>query len=166
MAPKCTICTHNQREAIERAIISGVPIRIIADQYGISLGAINRHKDSHMTEALAKSREIALEMGESRASTLMAVTMSLLQQSQDITAEARGAGDLKTALMGIGKTSDLISLLVRVATEMKAMQEEENKSMPPPESGENITWIDMSKVEGLSDDELLILDRAVKSLAP
>lgn len=92
--------------------------------------------------------------------------MTLLQQSQDITEQARGAGDLKTALMGIGKTSDLISLLVRVATEMKAMQQEENKSMPPPESGENIAWLDMSKVEGLSDDELLILLRAVKSLAP
>ena len=148
MAPKCTICHHNQREAIERAIVSAVPIRIIADQYGVSLGAVNRHKESHMAEALAKSKDIAIAMEESRASDLLAVTMSLLEQSRDITSEARGAGDLKTALMGIGKTADIISLLVRVASEIKAMQQDENNT------AEMITPDDFDL---LTDDEMLTM---------
>jgi hypothetical protein len=149
MAPKCTICHHSQREAIERAILAGVPIRIISDQYGISLGAINRHKEGHMVETLAKARDNQMIVEESRGTDLLAVTMNLLQESQDITSEARGAGDLKTALMGIGKTADIINLLVRVAAEMKAMQQEESK-------GEETTPYDFSL---LSDDELLTMTR-------
>ncbi|MDE1904975.1 MAG: hypothetical protein KGH75_00810 [Rhodospirillales bacterium] len=44
MPAACTICIHPQREAIDRAIRIADPIRRIADRFGVSLGAISRHR--------------------------------------------------------------------------------------------------------------------------
>jgi|SRR5574343_645856 len=120
MAPKCKICYHPQRENIETAILTGIPIRIISDQYGVSLGTINRHKQGHIAPKLAKSHE-AREVV--KADNLMETTKDLLQWAKDLTTAAQSEKDLKTALMGIGKIKDILELLLKVTGEL-----EENKT--------------------------------------
>lgn len=53
MSRPSTITTHPQREAIERALVSGQqPITLIAAQYGISRDSIHRYKHSNLAPAL------------------------------------------------------------------------------------------------------------------
>ena len=56
MVRKCTICTHPEREAIDRAIVDSVPLRHIASQFGVGYKAVDRHK-SHLPAEIAKAHE-------------------------------------------------------------------------------------------------------------
>ena len=43
MPKPCTVCTHTQREDIDRALMAGVAYRTLAAQYGLSPAALCRH---------------------------------------------------------------------------------------------------------------------------
>jgi hypothetical protein len=51
----CSICTHEDVRAIDRALVSRVPYRNIAERYSLSLGAVTRHNKEHLPELLAKA---------------------------------------------------------------------------------------------------------------
>ena len=44
MPRTCTVCKHPKKRKIEGEIFSGTPLRKIATIYGLSTGAVNRHK--------------------------------------------------------------------------------------------------------------------------
>ena len=48
MARKCSICRRPDRSLIDTALIEGVPLRNIVEQFGTSLGALSRHKENHL----------------------------------------------------------------------------------------------------------------------
>jgi hypothetical protein len=48
MPRSCTICRHPQRTAVEMALVDGIPLRTIADQWSVSKTALIRHK-AHLT---------------------------------------------------------------------------------------------------------------------
>ncbi len=55
MTRVCTICTHEDVRAINRALVSRVAYRDIARQYGVSKDAARRHSKEHLPELLAKA---------------------------------------------------------------------------------------------------------------
>jgi hypothetical protein len=55
----CTICTHENRAALERALIEGETLRTIADRFSVSKTALVRHKDNHLPAHLMKAKEAA-----------------------------------------------------------------------------------------------------------
>jgi hypothetical protein len=112
MSKPCRICTHPEREAIDQAIISDVPYRSITEQYGVSNGSIARHKEAgHISQALIQANEVR-EI--TRSADLLDMTMSLLNEAQDIVEESRQEGDRRTALDGIGKITNILKLLMAV----------------------------------------------------
>ena len=52
MGMTCTVCRHPNREEIDRLISSTVPERNIAARYGLSPGAVHRHRRKHITGSL------------------------------------------------------------------------------------------------------------------
>ena len=54
----CTICTHPDRDAVDKAVVSQAPNRQIASLYGVSEAAIRRHKRSHLPKTLVKATEV------------------------------------------------------------------------------------------------------------
>ena len=62
---KCTVCTHPDREAIEKAIVGGnETIRDIARRHGLDKSAVARHKAKHLAAAVARGKELAVEAHE------------------------------------------------------------------------------------------------------
>ena len=57
MPRQCTICTHPEREQIERALVSGRSLRNVAEQFGCSATALHRHKRDHLPGSLAQARQ-------------------------------------------------------------------------------------------------------------
>lgn len=74
----CAVCTRPERDEIDRAILAGVSERKIAGDYGISRGAVIRHKP-HIGEALIKAKEIK---EVARADTLLDEVRSLKQRAE------------------------------------------------------------------------------------
>lgn len=56
MPQPCSICIHPEREAIDAALVAGTPNRRIATQYGMSEGAVRRHK-AHIPPEVARARD-------------------------------------------------------------------------------------------------------------
>ena len=81
MPRKCTVCTHEQREEIDRLLASNDSIRSIAARYSLSRAALTRHRDSHLTAAVTKAQE-AQEVAH--ADNLMAELQLCMQRARKL----------------------------------------------------------------------------------
>ena len=119
MARRCTACDHPQREEIDRQLVRGEPYRTIADHFGLSKTALIRHKESHIPDALIKAQDA----GEAaQADDLLAQVKALQTEAQAILGEARAAGDLRTALRGIGQALSCLELLSKIEGRLQDQQ--------------------------------------------
>jgi hypothetical protein len=61
MARPCILCEHAQRREIEAAIIAGRSLRSLSAEYGITYGAIHRHRHNHLPATVRVAAQEALE---------------------------------------------------------------------------------------------------------
>ena len=100
-------------------LVCGESYRTIADRFRLSKTALIRHKESHIPDALVEAQDA----GEvAQADDLLAQVKALQAEAQSILGEARSAGDLKTALMGIGKAKECLELLFKVEGRLQDQQ--------------------------------------------
>ncbi len=62
MPRRCTICAHESRTEIDRALVSREPYRAIACRFDVGRESLRRHVEEHLPETLAlaeKAREAA-----------------------------------------------------------------------------------------------------------
>ena len=119
MTRRCTVCDHPQRDEIDMQLVCGGSYRDIAGQFNLSKTAVSRHKESHIPAALVEAQDA----GEvAQADDLLAQVKALQAEAQSILGEARSAGDLKTALMGIGKAKECLELLFKVEGRLQDQQ--------------------------------------------
>lgn len=57
MPRACSICAHEERDAIEDAFIDGTPKRRIATRYGVGEKAVRHHIREHLPALLALARD-------------------------------------------------------------------------------------------------------------
>ena len=112
----CTICTHEQRAAIDAALVAGEPNRRIAAQYSLSEAAIRRHKADHIPAALAKAQAAG---DVARADDLLGQVRDLQGRTLSILTAAEGAKDLKLALQAIVQARGNFELLGKLVGELQ-----------------------------------------------
>ena len=115
MPRTCTICTHPELEAINRALVDGTPNRRIAAHYTVSEQAVRRHKADHLPAHLVKARE-AEEIAE--ADELLSQVRTLQARALTILDKAEGAGDLRAALGAIREARGNLELLAKLLGEL------------------------------------------------
>ena len=113
MSRVCTICSHEQSDDIDRALVLGLPNRRIAAQHGTTEQAVRRHKDKHLPTLLAESQRHV------RADTLMARLEHYTHSAHSIRTKAEKAGDLRTALAAIRELVRIVELQERLIGEIK-----------------------------------------------
>ncbi|MCU1325138.1 MAG: hypothetical protein JWN34_508 [Bryobacterales bacterium] len=100
----CSICIHEQRLPIEKAMIAGASLRDVAGLYGTCKSNLDRHRP-HITRALSKHAEVQelartttllqdVRRGEARAERLYAQTEAIL-------AGAVASDDPRVALLAV-----------------------------------------------------------------
>ncbi len=105
---RCTVCTHDQREDIDIALVRGVSIRQVEDTYGVGYNAAQRHKENHLSPALVRTMEAHTE-GVERSVADHA--RALLADADAILRKAKDTGDIKlavTAMENVRRTLRLI----------------------------------------------------------
>lgn len=115
MPQTCTICQHNRREEIDRALVDGESFRNIAQRTGTSTTALHRHKTQHIPKSLALARETAEEV---QAGTLFDRLRFVGRVTQEILREARGAKNHIIALQAIGRIERQLELEARLLGEL------------------------------------------------
>lgn len=113
---KCSVCNHDDREAIDKAILDGVTFRDIGQEYDLSPAAISRHKKDHLPAVLVKAQE-ASEVAH--ADTLLDQVRSLQAKALGILAEAEKAQDYRTALMAIREARHNLELLAKLMGDLQ-----------------------------------------------
>ncbi len=115
MPRTCTICTHSERTAVDRALVQGAPLRDIAGQHGLSKSSVERHQAEHLPTLLTKAKD-AEELAAAddlldQLHSLQATTLGLLRK-------AERAGKLGTAVMAIREARGNLELLAKLTQQL------------------------------------------------
>jgi hypothetical protein len=107
----CTVCTSKDRFEMERRAARGEPCGAIVTDYDVAERALQRHMAKHAVKTMnlaaqaVGGRDLASGLG------LNEEARELYVETREILAETRVAKDLPTALAGIGRALDCLSLL-------------------------------------------------------
>jgi hypothetical protein len=109
----CKACRHPDHNQIDLAIVNGRPLRALVATFGISLGALHRHK-SHLAQELATAMRSRESESEERGVSLLSRVESLVAEGQDICAKAKADkkyAAASNALNAVGRNLELIGKL-------------------------------------------------------
>lgn len=115
MPRTCTICSHPNRDEIDRALVDGVSFRTIAHQWGVSADALKRHKKDHLPAALAQAKQAAQV---ANGDDLLSRIEALQQKTLSILSKAESQGDNVTALKAIAEARRNLELVAELTHEL------------------------------------------------
>jgi hypothetical protein len=111
----CRVCSQpdEERAAIDMALLTHtLPLRHITARWGISPRGLQRHEKDHLRSSLAQSKEarmaLSVDTQLDRLSHLSEATLEML-------AEARLAGELRTALIAIRESRGNVETFANIA---------------------------------------------------
>ena len=110
----CTVCSHPEREAIDRSLVNGEPFRHIATRSGTSSSALVRHKE-HLPKALVKAHEV---QEVAHADDLLGQVLDLRDRALRLLDTAEADGDTRTGLAGVREARACLELLGKVKGEL------------------------------------------------
>jgi hypothetical protein len=114
MPRNCTICSHQDRQSIDQAIVEGETLRRIGAKWGVSVDALKRHK-KHLSQALVESARAEVV---ANADDLLAQIESLQQKTLYILAEAESKSNYQLALKAIAEARRNLELLAELTHEL------------------------------------------------
>src|ERR687889_1737209 len=113
MPRRCTICSHEHRDAMEDAFIAGQAKRRIASQHGVSERAVRYHMREHLPALLALARDAERA---ARADSLLDRIEGLQSQTLAI---LDAPEDQRTALAAIAQARRNLELIGEVTRELE-----------------------------------------------
>jgi len=115
MPRRCTVCSHPEVEAINKALVVGEPYRSIAKRYEASESAMYRHQENHIPTTLAKANE-AEEVAQ--ADDLLGQVQDLQARTLAILEAAEETREHRTALAAIREARSNLELLAKLLGEL------------------------------------------------
>jgi len=125
MPRTCTICSHPERNAIDRALIESRPLREVARQYETSKDALLRHKAEHLPGTLVKAKEAE---NIASADGLLKQIVDLQQRTLTVLEKAEDKEDLKTVLQAVRESRGNLELLAKMLGELHEGQDSSLRS--------------------------------------
>jgi excinuclease UvrABC nuclease subunit len=119
MPRTCTVCTHEKRLEVERALVRREPYRNIAERFSLSTAALSRHAKEHLPDRIKKvSEEEEFREALDIAEQLKAINDASLA----VLKEARERKRPETALKAIDRIYRQIGLQLKI-TEHQEFEE-------------------------------------------
>lgn len=114
MSARSTVEEHQERAEIEVMLARGVPVRKIAEDFGLTKSAVHRHK-ARMVEQMAA----APTAKDTNADELLGKLRILQGEAEAILGKARKAGDHRNALAAIKESRSIVELLAKMLGEIQ-----------------------------------------------
>ncbi len=108
----CSICTHPERDAIDRALVGGASNRRIATQYDVPEAAVRRHEANHLPVKLVMAQEVA------EADDLLGQVRDIHARTLAILEAVESTGEHRTALAAIREARSNLELLAKLIGEL------------------------------------------------
>jgi len=121
MSRKCSTCQHVKRADIDRRLAGGEPGKQVALDYGLNPSSVHRHRVNCLR--LASSNAIMKEVARGTAAVaclpskedLNRSYFDLLDQIDEIVAQAKAKGSLQIALSGLNSIRQTLDSLSRLS---------------------------------------------------
>ncbi|MEI2651552.1 MAG: hypothetical protein V9G12_05210 [Microthrixaceae bacterium] len=121
MARACTVCEHDDLEAIDREITGGVPRRVIAARRpDLTDSAIGRHTRSHVSAALVRVDRAEVVEVIGRGGTLLERVEALTARVERVLDEADLSGKPSQVLAASKEVRALLELLGKISGELRS----------------------------------------------
>src|ERR1700731_841252 len=101
----CTICSHNDRHAVDAALLRNESMRSIVDRWSVSRTVLTRHKSEHLTAPAATGSPSEPDNLLDRLKALNSATAAILKD-----ARAGGAKNNELALKAIAHVEKQIEM--------------------------------------------------------
>ena len=115
MPRTCTVCAHQDHEAIDRVLVAGDPFRFVSERFDVSLAALHRHKTDHLPAVLSSA---TTAQDAVHGDDLLAQLKGLATDAHRIKDKAEEAGDFRTALAGIRELVRIVEVLAELRSEL------------------------------------------------
>jgi len=102
----CSICSHQQRPEIDRALLEGIPLRDIAERWGVSKTAAHRHK-GHVAGVLRAQQALTVER-------LLSDLADLQQRALRLLTKAERTDDLRGALAATREARETVMAIAKI----------------------------------------------------
>ena len=119
MPKTCTICCHERRDEIDRALMAGEPLRDITGRVQIAKSALHRHKQ-HLSATLVKARE---SQDVAHADQLLEQLRELTIEARRIKQKAEAKKDYRTALAAVRELSRIVEIVAKIRGEIDTRAE-------------------------------------------
>ena len=120
MSQICTVCSHPKHQEINRALLEGVPALQLANQYGLARSSMQRHRDKHLAEKMAKALKAREVQEVKEAVKLVEVAREMLSKLQRLANDAEQEKDIRGAVAAIGKIPDFLRILGEIEGRLNA----------------------------------------------
>jgi hypothetical protein len=115
MGRLCSVCSHEDRNAIEDAFIAGTPKRRIGTQFGVGEKAVRYHMREHLPELLALARDAERY---ARADSLLDRLEALQSRTEEALVKAEESDNLFATFRGISEMRRNLELIGEVTKEL------------------------------------------------
>jgi hypothetical protein len=112
----CSICTNPDRSAIDKALIDGQSLRVIAGQFGTNKSALDRHK-KHLAPALTLAKQ-AIVVTE--ATTLLSRVERIMSRCELIAEAATKSKDWLPAIAASRELRGCLELFGKLSGEIQS----------------------------------------------
>jgi hypothetical protein len=109
------VCTHSQREEIERAIAMGQSFRAIARQYHLNVHTISRHAQNHIPKTV---QEAVRAQTAAHGASILSQVRELNQRARQLLDEAAAQRRYTGAAAFLKEARELLTLEARLLGEL------------------------------------------------
>ncbi len=159
MPRRCTVCEHKDRALIEADLLTGTPYRKIADRTGLSVTSLKRHKDAHMTPAVAQAAVARQEQEAASADQLFEQLANLHTVALRVLEDAQSNDDHGMTLRAVCEARKTLEVMAKVRIEIERLIHEKRavtQQCHDATHDADANWFDPSQ---LSEEALLELDK-------
>lgn len=116
MARPCSICTRDDRDRVDAALVMGGSYRAVASRFGLSKDSVRRHSDGHLSPTIAA---VTTEREHRRAEALTERIERLILRVEKVADDAESGGKVGPLLAAARELRGLLELLGKATGELK-----------------------------------------------
>jgi hypothetical protein len=106
----CSVCSHKNRDQIDKCLLSKTSYRNIKERFGVSLGALNRHvNEGHIKKAVEESYNAEESKKNLDVATCAREIYDLAMDSAKAAKKANQFSAIGTCLAPAAKVLDILS---------------------------------------------------------
>ena len=121
MARTCSICHHHRRDSMDKALLRGEQITVVASRYNVSEDALGRHK-KHMQLVIANAAAQVEQKDLAYGSALLAEIARIRADAERLQIQSERRQDVRGALRAIHERLAVVELEAKLSGQIDAGQ--------------------------------------------